>query len=80
VRIPAGVKKDEEWFDAVARRHGDKLRETQLEASRVLGPELIMEENPHAVESGRPGPAQLGIDAPRVEGGRLKHLELIDGA
>ena len=64
----------------MARRDGDKLRQTSSEAAVILGPELIMEKDPHTVEPVKPCPAQLGIDAPRVEGGGLKHLELIDGA
>jgi hypothetical protein len=63
----------------VARRDGDELRETALEASGILGPQLIVEEDPHAVEPVRPGPAELGIDAPGVIRARLKHLKLIDG-
>jgi hypothetical protein len=78
-RIPTGVKEDKEWFDAVARRDGDKLRETHLEARGIMRPELIVQENPHRVEPVQPGPAELGIDAPRVEGVGLKHLELVDG-
>ena len=63
----------------MARRDGDKLRQTSLEAAVILGPELIMEKDPHTVEPVQPGPAELGIDAPGVVGVGLKHLELIDG-
>ena len=45
----------------------------------VLGPQLIVQEDPHCVEPVRPGHAQLGVDAPGVVGARLEHLELIDG-
>ena len=49
-----------------------------MEAAGILRPQLIMQEDPHRVEPVEPGPAQFGIDAPRVVGAGLKHLELID--
>jgi len=36
-RVPAGVEQDEQWFDLVARRDGDELREAALEALAILG-------------------------------------------
>ena len=78
-RVPAEVEQDEQWFDALARRDGDEPRETALESSVILGPELIVQEDPHRVEPGGAGPAQLGVDALGVEGVGLKHLQLIDG-
>jgi hypothetical protein len=63
----------------VARRDIDELRETHQEPSGILGPELIMKEDPHAVESGRPGPAQFGIDTAGIVAAGLKHLKLVDG-
>jgi hypothetical protein len=63
----------------VARRDGDELRETALEAALILGPQLIVQEDPHSVEPVKPGQAQLAVDAPGVVSARLKHLELIDG-
>lgn len=63
-RIPTGVEQDEEWFNAVARRNADKLCKTALEASPVLGPELIVQEDPHSVEPVHLGPAEFGVDAP----------------
>jgi hypothetical protein len=63
----------------MARRDGDKLRQTSSEAAVILGPKLIMEKDSHSVEPVQPGPAELGIDAPGVKGVGLKHLELIDG-
>lgn len=63
----------------MTRSDADELRETRLEATRILGPQLIMQEDPHGVESVKSGPAQFGIDAPWVVGAGLKHLQLIDG-
>jgi len=57
----------------------DELRQARLEAVRVLGPQLIVQEHPHSVESGGPGPAQLDMDAQGVEGVGLEHLQLVDG-
>ena len=78
-RVPAGVKEDEERFDAVVGRDGDELREPGLEPAGVLCPQLIVQEHPHGVETGGSGPAQLDMDAQRVERVRLKHLQLVDG-
>ena len=47
----------------MARRDVDKLRKAALEALAVLGPQLIVEEDPRGVEPVRPGHAELGIDA-----------------
>ena len=51
----------------------------RVKAAAVLGPQLIVEENPHHIEPVQPRPAELGVDALRVEGVGLKHLELVDG-
>src|SRR5581483_4219070 len=77
-RIPAGVEQDEQRLDAMPRRNTNELRETFLEASGILRPELIVQEDPHCVESVVAGPAQFGVDATRVVGAGLEHLELID--
>jgi hypothetical protein len=63
----------------VVCRDGDELRETALKALAILGPQLIVEEDPHSVEPEQPSHAQLAIDARGVISARLKHLELIDG-
>ena len=57
-RIPTRVEEDKQRFDAVARRDADKLRETALEAPLILGPELIVEEDPHSVEPVEPRPSR----------------------
>src|SRR6202140_5974471 len=76
-RIPAGVEQDKEWFDAVVCRDGDELRQTALKALAILGPQLIVKEDPHSVDPEEPSHAQLPIDAPGIISARLKHLELI---
>jgi hypothetical protein len=63
----------------VVRCDRDELPETALKALAILGPQLIVEEDPHSVEPEQPSHAQLTIDAPGVISSRLKHLELIDG-
>src|SRR5262249_47039867 len=49
-RIPTRVEQDKQWFDAMARRDGDKPRKTSLEAAMILGPQLIVEKDPHCIE------------------------------
>src|SRR6476620_11911144 len=63
----------------MARRDRDELREPAGEAGAILGPQLIVKEHPHGVEPDQPARAQLAVDASRVVGSRLPHLELIDG-
>jgi hypothetical protein len=79
VRVPTRIEEDEQRFDAVARRDVDKLRKSRLEATLILGPELVVQKHPDTVESIKPRPAEFGIDARGIEGVALKHLELIDG-
>jgi hypothetical protein len=79
LRIPTGVEEYEQRFDAMARRDVDELPKACLEAAMIGCPELIMKEHPCGVVTVELGPAQLGIDAPRVEGVGLEHLELVDG-
>ena len=41
-------------------------------------PQLVVQEHPDRVQFVQSGPTQFGVDAPRVVGARLKHLELVD--
>ena len=45
-RIPTRVEEDEEWFDAVARRDADKLRETAVGSLGDPGPRADRGERP----------------------------------
>ena len=76
--IPARIEEDEQRLDGMAGRDGYELHQPSKETLPVLDPEQIVEEYPHGVEPEPPGHAQLGIDAPRIVGVGLKHLELID--
>ena len=78
-RVPAGIEQHKKRLDPMARRDADELRQAGLESLAVLGPQLIVQEYPHRVESMKAGHAQLVIDASRVVGAGLKHFELIDG-
>jgi hypothetical protein len=79
LRIPTGIEENEQWFDAMARRDVDELPEAAMKAALIGRPELIMEKNTSGVVAVELRPAELGIDAPRVEGVGLEHLELVDG-
>ena len=78
MRVPAGVEQHEQRFDPVAGRDADELRQAGLEAARILSPQLVVQEDPHSIESMCTGPTEFGIDAARVVRARLKHLELVD--
>ena len=68
MRIPAGVEQHEQRFDAVASGDADELRQTGLEATRILSPELVVQEDSHRIESMQTGPTEFGVDAARVVG------------
>ena len=78
MRVPAGVEQHEQRLDAMTGRDVDELRQTRLEAAGILSPQLVVQEDADRVQSVQPGPTQFGVDAPRVVGARLEHLELID--
>ena len=44
-------------------RDADELSETVLEALAILGPQLVVQEDPDGVKAVRPGQAQLAVDA-----------------
>ena len=45
-RVPAGVEQDEKRLDAVVRGDPHELSETVLEPLAILGPQLVVQEDP----------------------------------
>ena len=58
----------------------EKLVDPLLEAFRVLLPQQIVQEDAHGVHAQAFGPAEFLVDLLRIEGVRLPHLQLVDGA
>ena len=56
----------------MTRRDADELRKPAAEPGPVGGPQLIVKEHPHGVESDLLSQAELGVDAARVVGAGLK--------
>ncbi len=79
IGLPAGVEEDQQGFDVVLRGDGEEGVETPFEALGILLPELVLQEDAHGVHADALGHAELFVVQTRVEGGCLKHLELVDG-
>jgi hypothetical protein len=78
MRIPAGVEQHEQRLDAMAGRDADELRQSGLETARILRVQLVVQEDPHGIESVQTSPTEFGVDAARVIGAWLEHLQLVD--
>ena len=63
------------WLAAIR----DELRKPAAEPGPVGGPQLIVKKHPHGVHTNSLGHAELAIDATRIVGASLKHLELVHG-
>ncbi len=79
VGLPAGVEEYQKRLDMVLCCDGEEGVESFGEALGVLLPELILQEDAHGVHADGFGEGQLLVVELRVEGGGLKHLELVDG-
>src|SRR3984957_11316700 len=78
IEVLFALEQHEQRLDAMTARDVDELRQTGLEAAGILSPQLVVQENPYRVQSVQSGPTQFGVDAPRVVGAGLEHLEVVD--
>ena len=79
VGIPAGIEEHEDGLDVVLGGDGEEGVEALLEAFGVLLPELVLQEDAHGVHADGLRHAEFFVVELRVEGGGLKHFELVDG-
>jgi hypothetical protein len=61
----------------VTPRDADELAKPVAETGLVGSPQLVVKKHPNRVESDLLGHAKLGVDAVRIVGTRLEHLDLV---
>lgn len=79
VRFPAGIEEHKDGADMMTGGDSKESIEAADESFGILLPELVLQEDAHGVHADGLGKAEFTVIDCRVEGGGLKHLELVDG-
>src|SRR5258708_8543224 len=79
IGIPAGIEQNENRADLVLIRNLKKYLHAFAESCRILLPKKVVKKNAHGIQADRLGPAELQVNAFRIERVRLPHFEFVDG-
>ena len=77
--VPAVVEEDEEGLDMMLVGDGEVLIYVLFERLGFVLPNYATEIDAHEVESQLLCPTQFTVDGGSIKGGRLPHLDLVDG-
>src|SRR5213075_186423 len=78
-RVPAIIKKHEQWFDVMTGSNAQKSVDPFFESFSIIFPDKVMKKNTKRVESNSLRPTQFPVDDGCVKTLRLPHFELVNG-